>query len=297
MDSREREILKTLLYSDFFDYPLKEEEIYKFLITDKKIEKAQFHKILNTLKASVESKKGFYFLSGRKELVSRREDREKVSLQKMQKAKEIIRMLSLIPTVQLIGISGALSMKNSDKDDDIDIFVITKNGFVWTTRFLMVIFLLVLGAYRNKNSKKYSDKICLNMLLDENYIKLEKNLYIAHEIAQLIPVFERDNAYEKFLRENDWVKNFMVNTLKEDINYSKKKNGIMEKTLIFIFSFFIFEKASKLLQSLYMRKHITKEIIEDNVLRLHPFDYGSHILRAYTKKSKELSLKTTTRGH
>ena len=290
MDSREGVIIKTLLYSDFFDYPLKEEEIYKFLITDKRIEKARFHKILKNLKAPGNSEKGFYFLFGRKDLIAIRKNREKISLLKMQKAKKIIKILSLIPTIKLIGISGALSMKNSDKDDDIDIFVITKRDFVWTTRFLMVIFLLALGVYRNKNSKKYSDKICLNMLLDEDYMKLEKNLYIAHEITQLVPVFERDNAYENFLQENEWIKNFMVNVLKDNKNYFKKKSGIMEYVLIFVFNFFVFEKVSKFLQLFYMRKHITKEIIEDSVLRLHPFDYGYHMLRAYNKKLKELSL-------
>ena len=290
MDSREEVIIKTLLYSDFFDYPLKEEEIYKYLITDKRIEKARFHKILKNLKAPGNSEKGFYFLFGRKDLIAIRKNREKISLLKMQKAKKIIKILSLIPTIKLIGISGALSMKNSDKDDDIDIFVITKRGFVWTTRFLMVILLLALGVYRNKNSKKYSDKICLNMLLDEDYMKLEKNLYIAHEITQLVPVFERDNAYENFLQENEWIKNFMVNVLKDNKNYFKKKSGIMEYVLIFVFNFFVFEKVSKFLQSCYMRKHITKEIIEDNVLRLHPFDYGYYMLRAYNKKLKELSL-------
>jgi hypothetical protein len=128
------------------------------------------------------------------------------------------------------------------------------------------------------------------MLLDEDYMKLEKNLYIAHEITQLVPVFERDNAYENFLQENEWIKNFMVNVLKDNKNYFKKKSGIMEYVLIFVFNFFVFEKVSKFLQLFYMRKHITKEIIEDSVLRLHPFDYGYHMLRAYNKKLKELSL-------
>jgi hypothetical protein len=290
MDSRERAILKTLLYSDFFDYPLKIEEIYKFLITDKKIEKTDFHKFLKNLKTKVKFEKGFYFLPGRGKIVTIRNNREKVSLPKMQKAQKLIKLLSLIPTVKFIGISGALSMRNSDKDDDIDIFVITKKGFVWITRLLMVIYLLLLGVYRNKNSKKYSDKICLNMLLDESHMKLEKDLYIAHEIAQLIPVFERDSTYKLFLQENEWVKKFMINVVMENKTHLKKKSGIIEYALVFVFNLFVFEKISKVLQLFYMKKHITKETVEDNVLRLHPFDYGAHILHAYNEKVKELGL-------
>jgi len=288
MDSREKAILKTLLYSNFFDYPLKEEEIYKFLITEKKIGKPEFHKILKKLKAPVKSSGGFYFLFGRNKSVKKRKEREKVSLRKLQKAQKVIRILSLIPTVKLIGVSGALSMKNSDKGDDIDIFVITKKDFVWTTRFLMVILLLMLGVYRTKNSKNYANKICLNMLLDEGQMTLEKNLYIAHEIAQLIPVFERDNTYQKFLQKNSWVNNFMVNALDEKRSYSRRKSGILGNALIFLFKLLAFEKISKSMQLSYMKKDITKEVVRDDILRLHPFDYGSQILQIYSKKTKEL---------
>jgi hypothetical protein len=290
MDNRERAILKTLLYSDFFDYPLKEEEIFKYLITDKKIDKIQVHKVLKQFKIAVESNKNFYFLSGRKSLVKKRINREKISLQKFKKAKKIIKILSLIPTIRLIGISGTLSMRNSEKHDDIDIFVITQENFVWTTRFLLIIFLVLLGVYRTRNSKNYSDKICLNMMLDEGSMKLEKNLYIAHEISQLVPVFEKDNTYKKFLLENKWIENFMINALNDKKIYLKKKSNTMDFILNWLFDFFAFEKIAKYLQLIYMKKHITSEIVKPGVLRLHPFDYKSYILQSFNKKINELGL-------
>ena len=265
MDSRERAILKTLLYSDFFDYPLKEEE-------------------------PIRSREDFYFLTGRNGLVRIRKEREKISLQKMQKAKRIIGILSFIPTIKLIGISGALSMGNCDKDDDVDVFVITEKNFVWTTRFLMAILLLILGVYRNKNSKNYSDKICLNMLLDESKMSLEKNLYIAHEITQLIPVFGRDNVYKQFLQKNKWVEDFMVNALDDNRNYLEKKISVIDHALISLFKLFAFETIMRFLQQRYMKKDITNEIIGNDVLRLHPFNYGHSILQKYNKKLKEFKL-------
>lgn len=288
MDNRERAILKTLLYSDCFDYPLSPEEIYKFLITNEKIGKTEFYKALQKLSVSIESNRGFYFFPGKEELVKKRKNRKKTSFKKMQKARKIIKILSLIPTVKLIGISGALSMRNSGSDDDVDIFVIAKKDFVWTTRLLMIAFLLMLGVYRTKNSLNYSDKICLNMLLDENNMSLEKNLYIAHEIAQLIPIFERDNAYKVFTRENKWVKDFMVNALEDRKSYLRKKSSMADRVLIFFFSLFAFEKIAKFLQVNYMKKHVTKEIIRNGVVRLHPFNYGPYILKIYNKKLRNL---------
>lgn len=290
MDSREKAILKTLLYANFFDYPLKEEEIYKFLITGQKIGKTELHNLLKSMKASVKSNEDFYFLVGENRLVKIRKQRELISVKKLQKAKKIIKILKFIPTVKLIGISGALSMRNCDKDDDVDIFVITKKDFIWTTRFLMVIFLRILGVYRNKNSKDYSDKICLNMLLDESRMTLEKNLYIAHEIVQLLPVFEKDNTYRKFLQKNNWVKYFMVNALENSNDYLKKNSGVWEYDLIFLFKLFAFETITKFLQLNYMKNDITNEIIKNDILRLHPFDYSSRVLKNYNQKLQEFKL-------
>jgi len=60
MDSREEAILKTLLYSSLFDYPLKKEEIYNFLIA-KKISKNELLKSLNNVKVRMGLVRVFIF--------------------------------------------------------------------------------------------------------------------------------------------------------------------------------------------------------------------------------------------
>src|SRR4029077_2383595 len=122
MDGNE-EVLKTLLYSDIFDYPLTKEEIFKFLISEKKISKQNIFKIIDSSK-NIKEEKGYYFIGNKNEFVEKRVDRINISFGKRNLAKKIIKMISLIPTINLIGISGALSMNNSKAEDDIDIFVI-----------------------------------------------------------------------------------------------------------------------------------------------------------------------------
>ena len=165
MGSKKEAILKTLLYSDLFDFPLTEEEIYKFLIF-KKIDKDQLSKLLENKNLSIDRLNNFFFLKGRGKIVKERLMKEKFSLEKLEKAKKIIKFLGLIPTIKLIGISGTLAVMNCKKDDDIDIFVIAENKLVWTTRFFTAIMLIFLGVYRNKNSTANNNKICLNLLLD-----------------------------------------------------------------------------------------------------------------------------------
>lgn len=291
MDSREEAILKTLLYSNLFDYPLKKEEIYNFLI-DTKITKSDFTRTLNNGKIPVEFNKGLYFLKGTKNLVTERHLREKNSAGKLIKAKKIIKKLSLIPTIKLIGISGTLAMKNCRENDDIDIFIISENDLAWTTRLLTASLLRLMGVYRDKNSKMYKDKICLNLVLDESNMSFEnKDLFTAHEIVQMLPIFERDGMYKEFIGANKWIKQFLPNVQTKSKTVFNRNSNSFDKLFIVICKIFFLEKVLKILQLSYMKKSITKEKLEKGFIGLHPFDYKEHVLKSYRQKLAKFGLK------
>jgi hypothetical protein len=53
------------------------------------------------------------------------------------------------------------------------------------------------------------DKICLSFYISEDSLDLsglllENDIYFHHWLAGLIPVYQRGNAYQKFLRANAW---------------------------------------------------------------------------------------------
>jgi hypothetical protein len=290
MDSREEAILKTLLYSNLFDYPLQEEEIYNFLIA-KKMDRKEFSTILKSGKIPIDFSEGSFFLKGDRKLVRKRQAREIISLEKLKKAGKIIRKLSLIPTIKLIGISGTLAMKNCEKNNDIDIFVIAESGLTWTTRFLTAGLLSILGVYRNKSSKQYQDKICLNLVLSEDRMLFDKeDLFTAHEIIQLLPVFERGGIYKKFLSTNGWVKKFLPNFQIKHKPVFKKQQNHFDRLFISICKILFLEKILKTLQLFYMRKAITKERLENGFIGLHPFDYKSHVLKKYNAEISKFGL-------
>lgn len=285
-------ILKTLIYSDIFDYPLTKEEIWKFLI-GRKISKESFEKSLKTTVFPLdkwEHEKGFYFLSGRGEIVKKRIKRKEESIKKLELAKKIIQKLSLIPTVLFIGISGGLALKNAKKDDDIDLFIIASKGNIWITRLIVVLLLILMVQYRGRG-KKESQKVCLNMLLDESSLSFPKSrhdLYTAHEIVQLKPMFERNNTYNKFLSANKWVAKFLPNAMVRIKNKELRIKVRQENPLFMIYnSLFVFEKLAKILQLWYMKSHRTKETIGDHFLAFHPFEYKNFVLKEYNKRLKQ----------
>jgi hypothetical protein len=288
MGSSKEQILKTLLYSDIFDYPLRKEEIWEFLISSEKPDKKEILRYLNTKNTFFESWNNLFFIKGRKDIVGTRINRKKYSLQKINFAKKIINKLAIIPTVRFIGISGALAMLNSEKDDDVDLFVVAAGNCVWITRLLMVILLSFLGVYRRKKDKNVSNKICLNMLIDEKALffpKQRHDLYTAHEIFQIMPIFNRDKTYEKFLKSNAWIKELLPNIFaKKSKTPIVLKTSLINKSINYLMRIFVIEFAARNIQLWYMKKNITKETVSNNFLAFHPFDYKSHVLNSYKKK-------------
>lgn len=233
MKSLSRSILRTLVYADVFSYPLTAEEIYRFLIV-KETQNARRdtrYEIRNTqddvekelVKKSyhlspVTYHDGFYFLKGRGKIVALRKKREQWSQEKLQIAQRIARWLKFIPWVKMVAVTGALAMKNSDLEDDIDLLIATTRNRLWLTRPLTVLLVELMARRRRPGDlpagRQVKDKICLNMFLDEAHLRIpkkEQNLFTAHEVYQLKLLWERGGIYQKFLRANQWATNFLPN--------------------------------------------------------------------------------------
>lgn len=284
MDGREL-ILKTLLYSNIFHYPLTEEEIYKYLISEKPLDMSSISKILRKVEIPISKKNEYYFIKNENNLLNERTNKQNSNVKKINLAKKIIKTLSVIPTIKFIGISGSLSMKNSDEDDDIDIFVISESKLIWLTRFFLIFTLISKGVYRKKNDKIVKNKICLNMIIDEDNVAFDKknqDIFIAHEIAQMIPVLDKDSSYKKFIDSNMWVNNFLPNfILNKDDPVIKKNTTIFDKLIVFILKTIKIETIFGAIQKRYMKKHVTHETLRNGYLAFHPFDYRRFVIKSY----------------
>ncbi len=290
--STEESIIETLCYADVFDYPLTLEEVCKWLIKIKyqpmaeKIKKEKLEIIIRTLR-KIKKKNGYYFLEGRKEIVDIRKKREKYSCKKIKIAQKITVLLKLIPTIKLVGITGALALNNARKDDDIDLFIITSSGFLWITRLLVTIIIECTGCRRHPEEKNINNKICFNMFIDENHLFVgnkERDLFSAHEILQMKPLFVRDNVYRKFLQENNWVEKYLPNIHGELTLAKSDKEQAGWRNRINIF--WLIEDLLKKFQLWYMKNRRTTEIISDGIIRFHPHDAREWVMKRYREKIK-----------
>jgi predicted nucleotidyltransferase len=262
--SLSQNILATIAYYDVLDYPLTVFELWKYLISDpayaealagkqdeKKILIADIIRELEgeELKKQTETYRGFYFLPGRKDLVSSRIERNKISEEKYKIILRMMKLLKFIPHIKMVAVVGRVAMKNSEKKSDLDLLIVFEKGHIFTGRFLTVALLSILG--KRRSGKKIKNKICLNHFLSTNFSVSVQDLFSSHEYVFMLPIFGFE-MYQNFFVKNAWIKNYRPNfesklpIMKEekDSQFSKKSREILEK----ICSFQFIEKILKKMQ-------------------------------------------------
>lgn len=292
MNPIQKAIIKTLCYSDIFDYPLTVDELWRYLVSKKPINKKYFYTTLKRDTSFFATKNKFVYLTLRGTIIQKRVQREIISEKKIQKTNMMIKWLSLIPTVQLIGVSGSVAVSNADESDDIDLFVITKAHTLWLTRFFLLMMLTLFGVRRKRKEHNEQDMFCINFLIDEQnltFLPDKHDIYTAHEIVQMNPLFERNNTYQKFLLANKWVTKIMPNCLEKKLSKQKYpgRDELQRNTLLHVISF---ERLLRTLQLWYMRKHRTTEIVSDTFAAFHPIDYRGKIGELYKNRLKKFGL-------
>ena len=263
--SKHDAFIATLAYADVFDYPLTKQELLRWFL---------YYPVDRVPKINdIEQYWKYVIWKGKRKQVSLREKKLVWQPDKWAIAERGSRWLSIVPTIQLVGVTGGLAMNNAGEYDDIDLFFIVANGTLWISRLLATLLMDMLGLRRHPQDTSVANKVCLNMFITEGAMKLAKpdqDCFTAHEVLQMQPLFVREDTYKRFLRANQWVKKFLPNAWRE--KYQVSGIRYQEKSDIGIWCLKLLEKPSRFFQLWYMRKHRTNEVISDTILRFHPKD-------------------------
>jgi len=292
MTRQARNYIATVLYADIFDYPLTVKELHRWMIGDASSKNArnapvERHKIKG--KTYIVAKK-------RKHIIARRKECMVHAPKKWSAARRVIRLFAWIPTVHLIGVTGGLAVGNASIEDDIDVFIVTSSRALWATRCMVTIMSDIVGIRRRPKETSVANKICLNMFMTQDALALpraDRDLFAAHEVLQMVPMWERFGTYRRFLSSNRWVREFLPNAWKQ-ASVEAQKHGKLQinsiQNLFFSLPFVFVEPIAKKLQLWYMRRHRTTETIQPSVLRFHPRDARIWIKRRYRSRLKQYNI-------
>lgn len=206
-------ILSTLAYFDLADFPLTKEELFSFLWQPPTISYQDFLNAIASL--NLDSKFGYYFLPGREEIVEVRRRKLLISEQKLKIARRAAKIIRSVPYLRAVFVCNTAGSEQASEDSDIDFFIITEKNRIWITR-LLVTFLLELFRLR-RVGKRVKNKICLSFYVTTASLDLAKwrvaddDVHFAYWLNQMLPVFDPDNYYAKFLEANLWTKTYLPN--------------------------------------------------------------------------------------
>lgn len=204
--TREQEdaIVRTVTYASLFDYPLTPAELASGLVRTVATEEAVRAWLATSarLRAVVEEVDGYYVPRGRGDLVRTRHRREAASRRLLGAHARALRSLAGLPFVRMTALSGTLAHLNAARGADVDLFVVTAPGRVWSVTVTALVIARLRGWRRH---------LCLNYVVSERSLAVgPEDLFTANQVINLRPLTGVD-VYRRFLDANPFVRRFYPN--------------------------------------------------------------------------------------
>ncbi len=186
-----------------FDYPVRETEIKELL----NIPELDISEALDILQRNhqIRNVGGFFVLPDKVWAIQRRKAAERFFQSRLSYILRASRVLSYIPFVRCVALTGSASKQVLYPFEDYDFLLITQPDRVWVTQFLLSLFRRVVSFnYHLNNFQNY----CCGVILSENdlYVR-NQNEFVGLEIFHSKVLFN-PRLHLKFIKTNAWITNF-----------------------------------------------------------------------------------------
>lgn len=222
---------------------------------------------------------GFLFMPGRTGFVDERMRRQRYAERKFRRALRVGSFLAALPGVRMIGVANTLAFDAARDESDIDLFVVVKNGWLWTFRLLAVGLLKTFGLRPYEGGGR--DAICLSFIIDETALDLSplaigNDRYLAVWIASLVPIFDRQGTYKKFWDANTWIRAMLPNAYLRETSVRRRVRQFVRMPA---FGRSLIEEVARRIQSRRFPSEIksmmnrdTRVVVTDHILKFHTND-------------------------
>lgn len=310
-------ILQSVIHTvAFYDavgsVPLTNVELYKYLLYTNglpAVSLAGFLRVLDeecaTLRLYICSYRGFYFLKKNRGAYARRVAIGKTSIAKWRIAQKMIGLISLVPYVRMVAVTGSLALNATRKESDIDVLIVVKHGHIWTTRVFVSFLMHILG--KRRHGQRIRDRICLNHYMADSHLVLRPlSLFSAHIYSSLVPCWSMAGIDTAFLQENaGWTRQYLAR-LREGKTYRRGITPRIGNLRIFRFAFerLVPVSGARILESFLKKIQVQKighntsrpegggeSILGDTALVFHhPRPQNQEALYLYKQNLQELGL-------
>ncbi len=216
MNRTESAIFRTVSWYALFDYPLTRDELYTWMFQNgEETSRGEIDRTLETsmvLRAECVQEGAYIGRKGTSGLAQVRDERTHDAIRKFARVHRAVQYLKRVPGVIGIAAGNTLAFSHTRESSDIDLFVITKPGQLWSSRLLCVApFILT----RERPGVKTRDPFCFSFFASEDALNLERlsipggDPYLAVWARSLVPVYDAGGVFERFHKLNVWTNRFI----------------------------------------------------------------------------------------
>lgn len=287
---------RTILYFDMFNMAPTLLEIEKWILKH-----GQGPSSLSYLKKVVEEDprvahgEGFYFLTGRNELIEERLCRYDFTDEKWKHARKYIKLLAMMPHVRAVWFANAMGWGAARESSDIDLFIVTSPKKLWSARFFSAGLMKLLRQRPDEQEDRKA--ICLSMYAAEDALNLEQykvgpnDIHFSFWASQFYPLYDR-GSFAMYKDANRWL-NGVFEHLQwtEPIERRRVQLSVFQKIIKAGLSLFAWEGLLKKIQlgilPPTLREMANKDnrvVMNDEVLKLHTNDRRKEQQREYEQR-------------
>ncbi len=277
-------ILGAVTYAALFDYPLTLPQVRETLGVPASVAEiaARLHSS-PWLRAVVAHRGGMVYPVGRHELPGVRRRREAITLPRLRGDAPAIGLLTGLPFVRAVAISGSLAHLNADDGaaaGDLDLFVVTAPGRVW----MVTVVALAVAHLRG-----WRQRLCLNYVVSDDALAVPSpDLFTANQIAHLRPLSGED-TYRRFVQANPFVGVHYPNFVPRSIEAPPPRRGAAAGLLAALLTLGapLLEPVSRALYGWHLRRRSGRWATRDGVrldaqcLKLHTASHRTAVLARY----------------
>lgn len=177
-------------------------------------------------------------------------------MDKLKKAKLIAQLLSSVPYVRLVLLTGSVAAGRVKVKSDLDFLLICRRGRLYLSRYLCVALMTILGQKSYPRLKKTSGRVCLTFYLADNFLdfsKIDKGvLQKRHQwLSESLPMAGGEIYYHRLMKIN---KVFAKPYHRQKFVLISAWQEFLEIVLAFGFGY-ILEKICKIIQNKRLTKY------------------------------------------
>lgn len=201
-------ILSVLVHYGSYDQPITLSQLHSFL--PKKISFKKLKKEVDELVFCQKIYKKGDYLYTKQSVFKNFLKKKKIASRLLKTAELYLKIISFLPFIRGVGISGSLALGAGRDGDDVDCFIITSDNTAWIARIFALAIARIYLFLRGESL----DTFCLNLFFETSSLSVPKsrqNLQVAREVLQVLPVINKKNIFLKFYNDNSFVYKYFPN--------------------------------------------------------------------------------------